>query len=706
MKLIMQPKPQVIFSGETGHRFSVMNLAAFHHSNRIASCSFDGTVRIWDDKKQQKVLFFFTEAIERIEITSDDSKIIVVLSDSSKAYIHNLNRNKTHEIGEGKLFRNIFGTNANCSITAFVTFDDEVFFYYHDSNTMSSPVPMDDVSGDSLVWLDNDHVCIPKRNGTIAIIDNNSKTITREVPLHDGLITSITRDGDDIISVSEDGTGKVYDLNFNPKFGFKLTFTPQNVCYSTKDQLIVVSGDRNLLFVDTNTGQLTLTDQDLSGCNPIITNNSEIYRGSGENSISQYSNIGEIVDKIDGRKKSTESITFLDNKKLVYGSGDGKVYLLDYRENFEQNLALHSETVSSVIFIPNTNTIVAGSFDDSISIWDLSQQIEIKRIPDIPLVTTLAKSPSNTFFAAGCSGDNTIHVFTIDGERKTSWDAHDDYIGALSFLNDEVIVSGSDDNTVRFWNPSGKLISTLHVSAPIKSIFTNTEFEYNVIGLDNGELLLFEKISNRKISSFMSSGSIQSILAVNNNLLYFSSKEILYEMRLDGPNIISVNEIYSHSEPIKGLSWLSKEEKLISIDHSVEIVETQFIEEIEEPSSTMVTFAPGDPLTEELDSPISPTPASTFDQQTDVDLETLSTIHEYLKTVSHQFNDLIVPKLGKLDINAEPLLESILKLEITVESKLNEVKNRSSEVHFQNEGDKHPDNNSKWKEFDWGTKKH
>ena len=710
----MLPQPQILFSGETGHRFSVMRLAAFHHSNKIASCSFDGTVRIWDDKKQQKVLFFLTEAIESLEITPDDTKIIVVLSDSSRAFLYDIIQDKTQEIGQGKVFRNIFRTNPSSLKTAFVTFDDEIYFYNHKNQTLSSRTVVENVSGDSLVWLDNEQVCIPKRNGSVAIIDSNTRSITREQALHDGLITSIARDEEDIVTVSEDGTGKVHDLNFEPKFGFKLTFTPQNVSYRSKDRLIIVSGDRNLLFVDTTTGQLTVTDQELSGCNPIITYNSEIYRGSGGKDITQYSNTGEIIGKMSGRSKTAESIAFLDKNSIIYGSGDSHVYLLDYKGNMEKQLASHSETVSSVISVPRINSIIAGSFDDSISIWNLNQQEEVKRIPNVPLVTSLALSPSNTLFAAGCSGDNSIHVFTVEGEKNTSWKAHDDYISVISFLNDEVIVSGSDDETIRFWNPTGKLISTLKVPTPVKSICTTAEFEYNIVGLENGELLLFEKITNKKIASHMSSSSIQCIRIVNSSLLYFAAKNILYQMKLDGPNIINVSEVCRHSEPIRGLFWIPSEEKILSIDHSIEIIETRFTDEVkttvavevEETSSSTVVFAPGEPPMGESDESTEKSLIEDAKQPAKIDHEALSSILEYLNTVSNQLNDLVKPKLQEMGIDVKPTLKSMQELEHTVESKLDQTETKTLKEPIEKEDNLSSTKKSEWKEFDWGTKKH
>lgn len=212
----MESQTKRLFSGGTGHRFSVMRVSAFHHSNRIASGSFDGTVRIWNNGAQEDVLFFFSEAVECLEVTPDDNKIIIVLADSSKALSFNFNTNSIHEIGGGKVFRGLFGTKPSCTKTGIITFEDELYFYDHSSQILSSPVYIDNVSGDSLIWLDDTSICIPRRNGSVIIIDSASKSVLNEYQLHEGIITSIWKDENEIVTVSEDGTGKIFDSKFNP----------------------------------------------------------------------------------------------------------------------------------------------------------------------------------------------------------------------------------------------------------------------------------------------------------------------------------------------------------------------------------------------------------------------------------------------------------------------------------------------------------
>ncbi|MFX0052691.1 MAG: hypothetical protein ACFE8U_15540, partial [Candidatus Hermodarchaeota archaeon] len=440
-----KPQTRQLLQGETGHRFSVMRLASFHHSPRFASCSFDGTVRIWKENKQEKVLFFFSEAIEGLEITPDDEKVIVVLATSSKALIYDLNTEEIYQIAEGRdlAIRNLFGTNPSSTKTAFVTFDDDVYIFNHETMKLSPRLFVENVSGDSLIWLDDNIFGIPKRNGNVVLIscDEPSPKIKREVNVHDGLITSISKDGNKIVTVSEDGTGKILDMEFQPQFGFKIEFLPLSVDYNNQLGVICVVGDRNLLIVNTTTGDLIKYDQSLSGCNPLITADSKIIRGTGEHDISFFSLTGEQISQINGRTNTSEYACFLGDNQISFASGDKQVHLLNYLTKEDQILTTHQEMISSILFVPSKNFIIAGGYDDTISIWDLVNHKEIKRIKNVPLVSTIAGSPSDDIFIAGCSGDNTIHIFNMDGEELASWVAHGDFISSVFFMNDEVIIS-------------------------------------------------------------------------------------------------------------------------------------------------------------------------------------------------------------------------------------------------------------------------
>jgi len=721
----LTPQLELIFPGKSGHLFSVMRLASFNSSLRFASSSFDGTVRIWENEKQEKVLFYFSEAIEGLEITPDDKKIIVILGDSSKAYIYNLETNTTEELAKNLVLRNIFGTNPSSTKTAFITFDDDVYVYDHDTGKVSSSIFLENVSGDSLVWLDDNIFCIPKRNGSIAVINSDKKSIEREIQVHDGLITSICVDNENIVTVSEDGTGKVLDFEFNPKFGFKIGFTPLNVDYRHQIGLITVSGDRNLLIVNTETGDLLNQSLEVSGCNSIITADSRIIRGTGVHDITIFSDSGEQISKIEGRFHTTESVADLGNYQVVFASGDNNVHLLDYSSGEDQTLAVHKETISSVLYFPLQSYIVSGAFDDTVVIWDLQNQAEIKRLKKLPLVTALAKSPSDDSFIAACSGDNTLHLFTIGGKKEAKWKAHEDYINSVLFMNEEVIISGSDDGNLKFWKLNGKLISSIETGSPVKSIGTTLEYDYNITGHQNGELNFFEKITNRKINSYNVHQPIQQIKVIDNSYILFASQNILYLMHMDGQHIVDVVKICEHAEPIRGIFWNENPPKILSISHNIEIIETQFVSkgelyahplegiESQESSSTTVTFSPGSTdedsetektILEEVVEDVTQVVQTTT--LTPTDIEHLNKILEYMATINQQVKDLVTPKLSNYGIDSLDLQVSIEKIQDEINKKLKSTEEFHRQPDDVSKGDiEKKEKEADWTSIDWGRRK-
>lgn len=723
----LTPQKQSIIPGKKGHLFSVKRVASFHHSPRFASSSFDGTVRIWDGEKQEKVLFFFSEAIEGLTITSDDKKIIVVLADSSKVFLYNLKDEKTHEIGSGLAIRNLFGINPSSTKVAFVTYDDDVYVYDLSSQKLGSRLFVENVSGDSLVWINDDIFCIPKRNGNVVLINSEKRTIMQEIPVHDGLITSICRDGDMIVTVSEDGTGNILDLEFNPQFGFKIDFTPISVDYSARTGMAVVAGERNLLIVNTNTGELLSHSHSLSGCNAVITLDSKIIKGTGEHDISIFSTTGEILYQIDGHSHTAEFVSFLGEDTVIFASGDNHVHQLNYSTGQDQILAKHKETVSSVLYIPSRNLVIAGAYDDTISIWDLINQSEVKRIKKVPLVTALASSPSDDIFVAACSGDNTLHVFTIEGKKQTKWAAHDDFISSVFFMNDEVIVSGGDDGFIKFWKRNGKLISSIETKSPIKSIGTTLEFDYNVTGHENGDLIFWEKISNRKISSHNINAPIQRVKVIDNSLLLFAAQNQLYLMQMDGHHITNVQEVCQHTEPIRGIHWQEKPEKIITVAHCIEIFETTFVAEsdlipppiieliadegAESPST--ILFTPGQ-MEEEVELPEVSEDVRSNEDPASIpkkppislsDIEHLTKISDYLATITQQVKEIVVPELKSFGIDPSALEKSLDQVQENLKERLTEYSEEETKAEEPLEKIPPKEKKPDWTSIDWGGRK-
>jgi len=507
------------------------------------------------------------------------------------------------------------------------------------------------------------------------------------------------------------------DLDFNPQFGFKIDFTPISVNYSVHAGVVVIAGERNMLIVNTSSGELLNFDQSLSGCNAVITLDNKIVKGTGERDIAIFSSTGDKLFQIDGHSQTVEFVSFIKDDSLIYASGDNHVHQLSLPTGHDQTLAEHAETISSVLYVPSKNLIISGAYDDSISIWDLTSQSEVIRIEKTPLVTALAISPCEDIFVAACSGDNTLHVFTTEGDKQTEWTAHDDFISTVFFMNDEVIISGSDDGFIKFWKRNGKLISSVETKSPIKSIDTTLEFDYNVTGHLNGDLIFWEKISNRRITHHNVQAPIQRIKVVNNSLVLFAAQNKLYLMEMDGFHITNIQEICQHTEPIRGIYWKVKPEKIITVAHSVEIYETIFIAKSplasevfdEERDESTVIFAPGGIMEETPPEAVSSEGVleEVIDESiiTPIDFEHLLKISEYLTTIFQQIKELVIPELKSFSIDTNALEKSLEDVRDKIKERLAEHSEGKKDVVDTVEDKPSQEKKPDWTSIDWGKRK-
>jgi len=162
-----------------------------------------------------------------------------------------------------------------------------------------------------------------------------------------------------------------------------------------------------------------------------------------------------------------------DGQTLVSGSYDKTIKIRHLRTGeLKTTLAGHSDAVYSVAISPDGQTLVSGSSDNTIKIWNLKTDNNIIRIwnwelktgelKTVELKTTLtghsesvysvAISPDGQTLVSG-SKDKTIKVWNLQtGVLKTTLTGHSDSVNSVAISPDgETIVSGSGDNTIKIW---------------------------------------------------------------------------------------------------------------------------------------------------------------------------------------------------------------------------------------------------------------
>ena len=154
-----------------------------------------------------------------------------------------------------------------------------------------------------------------------------------------------------------------------------------------------------------------------------------------------------------------------DGRSLVSGSDDRTIRLWDLASGRElRRLEGDTAAVTSVAFAPDGRSLASGSDDKVIRLWDLANGKELRRLEGhTGAVTSVAFAPDGRSLASG-SDDKTIRLWDLaSGKEMRRLEGHTGAVTSVAFAPDgRSLASGSDDNTTRLWDvASGKELALM-----------------------------------------------------------------------------------------------------------------------------------------------------------------------------------------------------------------------------------------------------
>ncbi|PSB45763.1 serine/threonine protein kinase [filamentous cyanobacterium Phorm 6] len=155
-----------------------------------------------------------------------------------------------------------------------------------------------------------------------------------------------------------------------------------------------------------------------------------------------------------------------DSKTLVSGSWDKTIKIWNLETGaLIGTLTGHSDRVNSVAISSDGKMLVSGSSDETIKFWNLYNGDLLCTFSGHSMeVNSVAVNPKGQVIASCGGADNTIKIWNLrSGELLRTLRGHSDNVNAVVFSPDgKILASGSSDATSKVWDvESGKLLRTL-----------------------------------------------------------------------------------------------------------------------------------------------------------------------------------------------------------------------------------------------------
>ncbi|MBE9071761.1 WD40 repeat domain-containing protein [Microcystis sp. LEGE 08355] len=215
------------------------------------------------------------------------------------------------------------------------------------------------------------------------------------------------------------------------------------------------------------------------------------------NALQELLNRKSERNRLEGHGSYVHSVNFsCDGKTLVSGSDDKTIKLWNVETGQEiRTLKGHNGPVYSVNFSPDGKTLVSGSDDKTIKLWNVEKPQEIHTLKGHDdRVRSVNFSHDGKTLVSG-SDDKTIKLWNVKtGQEIHTLKGHDSRVRSVNFSHDgKTLVSGSWDNTIKLWNRStGQEIRTLKGhDGPVWSVNFSHDGKTLVSGSDDNTIKLW-----------------------------------------------------------------------------------------------------------------------------------------------------------------------------------------------------------------------
>lgn len=205
-----------------------------------------------------------------------------------------------------------------------------------------------------------------------------------------------------------------------------------------------------------------------------------------------------------GHTSGVHTVAFSpDGRSLVSGSDDNTIKLWDVSNGREiRTLKGHGEVVRSVAFSPDSHSVATGNSDGTLKLWDVVSGRELRTLSGhSEAVRSVAFSPDGRSLISG-SDDKTVKLWDVSNGREIrTLKGHGEAVSAVVFSPDgKIVASGSYDGTLKLWDEAnGKVVRTIKVNMDLPQAVVFSPNGRTIVWCGDNYIKLWDAASGREL---------------------------------------------------------------------------------------------------------------------------------------------------------------------------------------------------------------